>query len=92
MTQQRGHFFLNINNDVGLLQLFLQALVFPFQLFIFRGQRMPLRPGAPFLGKGLVDRAGALFAPAVQGGGINPFPPQNGTHPTAVGQGAVGSF
>jgi hypothetical protein len=34
-TQQRGHFFLNVNDDLGLAQLFGEALLIQLQLLHF---------------------------------------------------------
>ena len=61
MTQQLRDFFLNINNDVGFLQLFLQTLMLPAQLLVLGGQRIPLRLRTPLLRKGVVNRAIALL-------------------------------
>ena len=64
----------------------------PAQLLILGSQRIPLRLRAPFLRKGFVHRAIALFTPAMQSRGVNSFPPQNGADTTAIGQGTIGLF
>ena len=92
MTQQLGHFFLNVNDDVGLLQFFLQTLIVPAQLFVFGCQRIPLRLRTSFLRKGLAHGAIALFAPAVQSRGIDPFSSQNGADTAAIYQGTIRLF
>ena len=92
MPQQLGHFFLNIDNDVGFLQFFLETLIVLAQLFILGGQRIPLHLRTPLLRKGFVHRAIALFAPAVQSRRVNPLPPQNGADTCTIGQSAISLF
>jgi hypothetical protein len=49
MTQQSGHFFLDVDDDVGLAQLFVEARILPLQLFHFVSQGMALGLGPAFL-------------------------------------------
>ena len=50
MTQQRGHFFLDVDDDVGLAQLFVEVRILPLQLFHFVCQGMALDLGPRFCG------------------------------------------
>ena len=53
MAQQLGHFFLNIDNDVGFLQFFLQSLILATQLIVLTGQRIALGLRTRFCEKAL---------------------------------------
>jgi len=92
VPQQLGHFFLNINNDVGFLQFFLETLIVSAQLLIFGGQRIPLRLRTPLLRKSFVQRVIALFTPPMQRRGVDSFPPQNGPDTSTIYQGAISLF
>ena len=85
-------FFLNVDDDVGFFQLFLQPLILAAQLFIFASQRIALRLRTPSLREGFVEGRIALFPPAVQRRGIDSLAAQDHTNPTAVGQRTVGFF
>ena len=58
--------FLDVNDDVGFLQFFMEMLILPAQLLVFGGQRIPLRLRTSLLRKGFVYGAIALFTPAVE--------------------------
>src|SRR2546423_349030 len=67
MTQQRRHFFLNIDDDVRLTQIFGQARILAekFLDFLFQGIVLGLRP-ALLRSQGLRDAVGPLSPPIGQ--------------------------
>lgn len=85
ITQQLGHFFLNIDNDVGFLQLFLQSLILTPQLFVFPGQRIALPPRTSLLRKSFANCSVAFLAPSVQRRRIDSFPPKHGADSAVSG-------
>ena len=58
--------FLNVDDDVGFLQLFLQPLILATQLFVITGQWITLRLRPPLLRESLMHRGITFFPPAVQ--------------------------
>ena len=64
MTQQCGHFFLDVDDNVGLAQLFVEARILPLQLLHFVGQGMALGLGPAFLrSQGLPNPLGSFSSP-----------------------------
>ena len=76
-AQQRGHFFLNVDDDFGLTQFFLQAQILPPQLLVLRRQGVAFRFRSALSGKDAVNGGVALLPPTCQGRGIDPFAPEN---------------
>src|SRR6266849_7658671 len=74
MTQQRGHFFLDVDDDVGLAQLFVEARILPLQLFHFVCQGMALGLGPAFLrSQGLPNPLSSFSSPIHQQRGVQTF-------------------
>ena len=74
MTQQRGHFFLDVDDDVGLAQLFVEARILALQLFHFVCQGMALGLGPAFLrSQGLPNPLSSFSSPIHQQRGVQTF-------------------
>ena len=74
MTQQCGHFFLDIDDDVGLAQLLVEARILPLQLLHFVCQGMALGLGPAFLrSQGLPNPLNSFSSPIGQQRGVQTF-------------------
>src|SRR5207245_1025579 len=73
-TKQRGHFFLNVNDEFGLAQIFGEARVLTAQLLDFLVHRMALglRPAFP-RGQRFADAVGPFAPPIGQQGRVQTF-------------------
>ena len=75
--QQRAHFFLNIDDDLGFAQLFRETRVVLLQLLNFFLDGIALGLWPPLLGsQGLADAGGALAPPGSQQRRIQSFAAQ----------------
>lgn len=77
--------FLNVDDDLGLAEFFLEALVLAAQLLVLNRERLSFRMGAARLRKRLCSGLVAFLAPAGQSRGVNPLAPQDRAGPTRRG-------
>src|SRR5579863_2476686 len=91
MTQQRSHFFLDVDNEVRLTQIFGQARLLATQLLVLLIQRMALglRP-ALLRSQRFEDAVGPLTPPGGQQRGGQAFPAQESSDTASGGSGGLG--
>jgi hypothetical protein len=84
MTQQRSHFFLDVDDDVRLTQIFSQAGVLSakFLDFFFHRVALGLRP-AFLWGQSLEDSLGPLSPPVGQQRRVQTFAAEKGAKLTS---------
>ena len=88
MTQQRRHFFLDVDDDVSLPQIFAEARIVTLQLLHFFRHGIALGLGPALLrSQGLPDPMGSLSPPIGQQRGVQTF----ATEKVADGAGCGGS-
>src|SRR5450631_661644 len=81
VAQQRSHFFLNLDDQLGVLQLLGQTGNCGFLLAVLPDQRTDNNFGAALLGRQSVELALlSLPSPGAQVRGVQALPPQQGTH------------
>jgi len=70
---------LNVNDDLGLAQFFLQPLILPPQLLVLRAKRIVFRLRPAFMGERCFYGGFPFSSPSCQGRGIDPFTTQQFT-------------
>src|SRR5450759_2375781 len=85
MTQQRRHFFLDVDDDMSLPQIFAEARILTLQLLHFfrHGIALGLRPTL-LRSQGLPDSMGPLSPPIGQQRGVQTFATEKGADPRRV--------
>src|ERR1019366_3488859 len=85
MTQQRRHFFLDVDDDMSLPQIFAEARILTLQLLHFfrHGIALGLRPTL-LRSQGLPDSMGPLSPPIGQQRGVQTFATEKGADPAGV--------
>ena len=79
MTQQCGHFFLDVNDDVGFAQLFVEARILTLQLLHFLRHGIALGLGSALLrSQGLTYPLGSFSPPIDQQRGVQTFATEKG--------------
>ena len=79
MTQQCGHFFLDVDDNVGLAQLFVEARILTLQLLHFLRHGIALGLGsAPLRSQGLPHSLGSFSPPIDQQRGVQTFATEKG--------------
>ena len=79
MTQQRRHFFLNVDDEVGLTQIFGQACILTAKHLIFFLQRVALGLRPTFLrSQSLKDSMGPFSPPIGQQRRVQTFATEKG--------------
>src|ERR1039458_9716207 len=81
MTQQRSHFFLDVDDEVRLTQIFGQTCVLAAQLLVLLIHRMALGLGSALLrSQRLQDAVGPLAPPIGQQGRVQTFAVEKCSH------------
>ena len=80
-SQQSGHFFLNVDNDLCFAQFFPEVLILALQLLVLVVERAALGLGAAFLWRQRQqDSRGAFVSPRRQMGRVQAFPSEQGAN------------
>src|ERR1035437_3640803 len=86
MTQQRSHFFLDVDDEVRLTQIFGQTCVLAAQLLVLLIHRMALGLGSALLrSQRLQDAVGPLAPPIGQQGRVQTFAAEKCTNAAGYG-------
>ena len=84
MTQQRSHFFLDVDDDMRLTQIFGQACILAAQLLVLLIHRMALGLRSPLLrSQRFEDAVGPLTPPGYQQRGVQAFPAKQSPNPAS---------
>jgi len=91
IPQQRSHFFLNVDHDVSLTQIFTQVRILTAKLlgFLFHRITLGLRP-ALLRRQGLEDAVGPLAPPGCQQRRVQAFPAEENSDTASCGGGGLG--
>src|SRR6201987_1173931 len=93
MTQQRSHFFLDVDDDVRLTQIFGETCVLSLQLQVFFFQRISIGLRPTFLwGQSLEDSLGPLSPPVGQQRRVQTFAAEKGAQATTRRRSNFGFF
>ena len=80
MTQQRSHFFLNVDDDMGLTQIFIQSRILSAKLLDFFLHRVALGLRPAFLrSQSLKDSVGSFSPPMSQQRRVQTFATKKST-------------
>ena len=91
MTQQRSHFFLDVDDEVRLTQIFGQTCVLAAQLLVLLIHRMALGLGSALLrSQRLQDAVGPLTPPGGQQRRVQTFPAEERADTASCGSGGLG--
>src|ERR1019366_7936878 len=86
MTQQRRHFFLDVDDDVSLPQIFAEARILTLQLLHFFRHGIALGLGPALLrSQGLPDPMGSISPPIGQQRGVQTFATEKGADAAGCG-------